>query len=264
MIAALKRMYGLLLQELFVTLRSLEIFMDILVFPFMNVILFGLITSFVGGAREATSANYLILGVLLWQVVSINQYNVTLSSLWSVWSHTLTNIFIAPISVREYLTAHVAAAFARTLAVGSLLALGTYILFDFNVLEVGVINLTLFVLNLSFFAWWLGIALLGLIFRYGTRIQAIAWGTIFLFQPLTASFFPVAVLPGAVQAIAYALPATYVFEAAREALDKGGINWKYAGIAFAMNVGYMMLALLLFAYLFRRSKETGQFARNDL
>lgn len=261
---SLQRINGLILQELFITRRSLEIFMDILFFPLMSVILFGLITSFVSGVRESTSAAYIIVGALLWQVVSINQYNVTVSTLWSVWSHNLTNVFIAPISVREYLTAHILAAGLRTLFVGALLALGIFWLFGFNLLDVGALNLALFFINLSLFAWWIGIALLGLIFRFGTRIQAIAWGIIFLFQPLTAAFFPVSVLPGALQAIAYSLPATYVFEAAREALVASGVNWRYAGIAFALNIGYTILSLLIFARLFRKSKDTGQFARNDL
>ncbi len=260
-----QRIYALIVQEMLITRRSLEIFMDILFFPLMSVILFGLITTFITGVRESTSASYIIVGALLWQIVSINQYNVTMSTLWSVWSHNLTNIFIAPISVRDYLTAHMLAAGLRTLFVGVLLALGIFWMFDFNLLDVGIANLALFFVNLSLFSWWIGIILLGLIFRYGTRVQAIAWGVIFLFQPLTAAFFPVEVLPGALQAIAYSLPATYVFEAAREALASGGVvNWQYAVAALALNLGYFALSLVVFMHLFRRSKDTGQFARNDL
>jgi ABC-2 type transport system permease protein len=260
----LQRIRALVMQELFITRQSLEIFMDILIFPLMSVILFGLITNFIGGVQAATNASIFIMGALLWQVVSINQYNVTVSTMWSVWSHNLTNLFIAPISLREYLTAHVLAAGLRTLAVSALLALGIFWFFDFNILQLGAVNLVLFFINLSLFAWWLGIVLLGFIFRYGTRIQAIAWGVIFLFQPITAAFFPASVLSGPLQAVAYSLPATYVFEAAREALAGGGVNWRFAGIAFAMNILYFVLALLLFRQLFRRSKQTGQFARNDL
>ena len=81
---SVQRVYALIVQEMLITRRSLEIFMDILFFPLMSVILFGLITTFVTGVRESTSASYIIVGALLWQVVSINQYNVTVSTLWSV------------------------------------------------------------------------------------------------------------------------------------------------------------------------------------
>lgn len=261
---SLRRMYPLLLQEFHLTRRSLETFFDIFFFPLMTVILFGLIAQFLGGSATH-GVSYLILGILLWEIITINQYNVTMSSMWSVWSHNLTNIFISPVSVSEYLTAHVLAAAARTVLVVGVLALGTYLAFGFNILDVGGLNMALFTLNLSLFAWWIGIILLGLIFRYGTRIQSLSWGVIFLFQPLTASFFPVSVLPPAIQMIAYALPATYVFEAARQALDNGGaVNWNYTLIALGMNLAYLALSALVFKRLFRRSRETGQFARNDL
>jgi len=131
-------------------------------------------------------------------------------------------------------------------------------------LHVGTANLVLFFINLSLFAWALGIVLLGLIFRFGTRIQAVAWGVIFLFQPLTATYFPVTVLPPFLRAIAYMLPPTYVFEAARQALHQAGINWKYMTIAFGLNIIYGLLAVSLFKLLFKKSRQTGQFARNDL
>jgi ABC-2 type transport system permease protein len=118
-------------------------------------------------------------------------------------------------------------------------------------------------LNLTLFAWAIGIVLLGLIFRYGTRIQAIAWGIIFLFQPFTAAFFPLSVLPKALQIFALFLSPTFVFEAARAALESPQVNWIYMGIAFAENILYIILALLFFKRMFEKSKDTGQFARNE-
>jgi ABC-2 type transport system permease protein len=265
---AMKREVNLILalirQEAYLTRRSLEIFVDIFFFPMMNVILFGLITSFIGGSAQARNAGFLMIGVLLWEVISINQYNVTVSSLWSLWSHNLTNIFIAPVSIVDYLLSHVVAALVRTALVVTLLAVGTYLAFGFNLLKIGWPNLLLFSLNLSLFGWWIGIILLGLIFRFGTRVQAISWGSLFLFQPLTAAFFPVHVLPVWIQHISYLLPATYVFEAARAALSNPAVDVKSFLIAFGMNLVYFVIAIFVFDRLFRRSKEVGQFARNDL
>ncbi|MCA9332392.1 ABC transporter permease [Candidatus Saccharibacteria bacterium] len=259
-----RRIRALVLQELYLTRHSVEIFFDTLFFPLMSVILFGLIMHFFGQVEQSTNAQYLLIGILLWQIISVSQYNITVSSLWSVWSHNLTNIFIAPISVKEYISAHIIASFIRTFSIFIFLAGGTYLLFDFSILNIGILNFIFAFINLSLFAWWLGYILLGYIFRYGTRIQAIAWGAIFLFQPLTASFFPVSTLPGWLQTVAYALPPTYVFESARKSIVTPGIYWNYVVIALAMNVAYSIFGLFIFKRLFRRSKETGQFARNDL
>lgn len=258
-----QRIAGLVRQELYLTRRRLEILMDIVFFPIMNVILFGYITAYIG-AEGNVNGQYFIMGVLLWEVVVVVQYNVSVSSMWSMWSRNLTNIFIAPISTTEYLSAQIIAAALRTAGVVGLLGLGTYLVFGFNILHVGLVNLLLFGLNLTLFSCWLGIALLGLVFRFGQRIQSLTWYTVFLFQPVTAAFFPVSVLPGWLQAVAYALPPTYVFEAARQALPHATVNWRYALISLALNVAYFVLAIVAFGKLFRKSKQTGQFARNDL
>ena len=259
----LQRIRGLLLQEYYLSIHSLEIVIDTFIFPMMNLVLFGLISQYIGGG-DSSKMPFLVLCVLLWEILVVNQYNVTVSSLWSVWSHNLTNIFIAPINAFEYMFAQIIAAGVRAIGVVFVLAVGAYFAFNFNILQVGVINLALFTINLSLFAWWLGIVLLGFIFRYGVRLQAIAWGTVFVIQPFMAAFYPVSVLPGWMQAISHALPATYVFEAARTALTHPGVDWRSAAIAFVMNGGYFVASGYLFAYLFRRSKESGQFARNDL
>lgn len=259
-----KRVKALILQEIYMTRHSLEIFFDIIVFPMMNVILFGLITSFFGEIKEATSAQYLMIGILLWQLVQINQYNITVSTMWSVWSHNLTNIFTAPISAIEYIGSHILASAGKALLIFGILSFGAFLAFDFNILNLGIINLILFFINLSIFAWWLGIIFLGLIFRFGTRIQSIAWGAIFFFQPVTAVFYPVSVLPDILQKIAFALPPTYVFEDARQALTHSGVDVKSALYALFLNLVYAALGLYIFTKLFRKSKTTGQFARNDL
>jgi ABC-2 type transport system permease protein len=259
----LQRLSALIRLELFITRRRLEMIVDTLLFPLINVILFGYIMSYIGTGGQLDGQIFLI-GVLLWQLMVIMQYNGTVTTMWNIWSHNLTNIFIAPISSDEYLLAQGLAALVRTLIIGLFLALGAWIVFDFNLLELGAANLAVFTFNLLVFAYALGVALLGVIFRFGVRVQAISWGAIYLFQPITAAFFPVAVLPGFLQGIAYALPPTYVFEAARAAISNPAVNWHYALVGAALNVLYLALSVLLFLYLFKKSKQTGQFARNDL
>lgn len=127
----------------------------------------------------------------------------------------------------------------------------------------GVINLALFFANLTVFAWAVGLVLLGLVFLIGTRIQALAWGAVFLFQPLTAAFFPLGMLPPAARAVAYGIPPTWVFEAARRALADSSVDWTAAAIAFGENILYLGAGVWAFYAMWARSRETGQFARND-
>src|SRR5258708_5503737 len=111
--------------------------------------------------------------------------------------------------------------------------------------------------NFTLFSWPIGLVMIGLIFLYGTRLPALAWGIIFVFEPLTAAFFPVKVLPTFLQRLAWALPPTYLFEAARGILDGGTMNWSYAAVATLLNSVYFIGAAIIFGFFFRKSKDSG-------
>jgi ABC-2 type transport system permease protein len=258
-----ERVKAVLMQELYITRRSLEIVVDLFYTSLMTVIVFGLVSGFLTGVMNPTTGSYLILGMLLWDVIRVNQYSVTVGSLWNIWSHNLSNMFIAPLSMAEYLAAHMLSALVKTALIFGMISLIAAAGFHFQIWRVGPVNLGLFFTNLTIFAWAIGLALLGVVFMIGTRIQALAWGAVFLFQPLTAAFFPLAVLPPAMRVVAYAIPPTWVFEAARRALANPAVDWTSAGIAFGENAVYLGAGAWAFHQMWARSRRTGQFARND-
>ncbi len=250
-------------QELYVTYRSGEVFADIFIFPFANILVFGFISLYLSG-ENPVAGKLVLLGMLLWQIIWIVQYSVTLGSLWNIWSRNLTNIFIAPIAVGEYILAHTISGMVKSIVVVGFAAVLSYFAFGFNILEIGFVPLLMIFVNFVLFAYALGIVLLGLIFRYGTRIQAVAWGTVSFFQPLSAAFYPVDILPTALQYFAYLFPSTYVFEAARHALFTGGdIALSLFAIATGLNIVYCLVCSRLFLHLFAKSLDTGQFSRNE-
>ncbi len=258
-----RRIKAILRQELYITLRSGEIFADIFVFPFANILVFGFISLYLSGENPVTGQTVL-LGMLLWQIIWIVQYSVTLGSLWNIWSRNLTNIFITPITLGEYITAHTVSGMLKALLVVSVAAVLSAFAFDFNLLDIGFVPLLLIFINFSLFAYALGVVLLGLIFRYGVRIQAAAWATVGLLQPIAAAFYPLEVMPTWLQYFAQLFPATHVFEAARYALfSEGAVAWALFSVATGMNLFYCLFCTRLFHYLHARSLDAGQFARNE-
>lgn len=253
---------AILLQELYITKRSLEVIIDLFYFSVVNIIVFGLVFLFLSKGNPQ-AARYLLLGMLLWEIVRITQYSMSVGTLWNVWSKNLSNMFVTPLSLTEYIVAYMLAGAIKAFLTFVLIAIIAIFVFQFNIFEIGILNLFFFFINLTIFAWSVGILILGFIFRYGTRIQALAWGSIFIFQPLTAMFFPVSILPNFLQAIAYLLPATHVFEAARESLTNPSIDFFKIGIAFSENIFYFLLSLWFFNIMFRKSKDTGQFAKME-
>jgi ABC-2 type transport system permease protein len=260
---SLNRIYGVLLQEYYVTKRSLEVIIDIFYFAIINFFLFGYISVYLIGELNSAKANYLIIGMILWEVIRVSQYSVTVGSLWNLWSRNLSNMFITSLTVSEYLLAQMISGVLKTLIVVIVISIASFLLFNFNILQLGLLNLFLFFINLTIFSWSIGIVLLGVIFYFGVRFQAFAWSMIYIFQMLGAAFFPVKVLPGFIQQVAYLIPITHTFEAARASLTNPQVDWQAAATSFALNIIYFILAAFFFNLMFRKSKETGQFARNE-
>ncbi len=258
-----ERLRAVLLQELYITRRSLEIIVDLFYTSLITVVVFGFVSGFLTGVLNPNTGSYLILGMLLWDVIRVNQYSVTVGSLWNIWSHNLSNMFVTPLSLVEYITAHIFSGLLKTAVIFGMISAIAAAWFHFEIWRVGVLNLALFFANLTIFAWAVGLVLLGIVFMIGTRIQALAWGAVFLFQPLTAAFFPLGVLPPAVRAVAYGIPPTWVFEAARRALDEPAVDWTSAAIAFGENLVYLGVGVWAFSLMWARSRDSGQFARND-
>jgi ABC-2 type transport system permease protein len=259
---SLNRIKAVLFQELFIT-KDLTIIMDLPFFSIIAIIVFGFMSNYLSGAGNPIVARYFLIGALLWDIIRITQYSMSVEALWNVWSRNLCNMFITPMSLKEYLIAQMISGVIKAIVTLTLTTLVVALAFDFNLLSLGVLNLILLLINLVMFSWSSGMIILGIIFRYGTRLQSFAWGLIALLQPLTAAFFPISVLPGYLQMVAYLFPPTYIFEAARSTLSTSLINWRLINIAFIENVIYLAISIWFINLMFNNSRRQGQFARNE-
>ena len=257
----LRRIKGILMHEMFVTRHSYEVINDIVIYPLWSIIVFGFLTIYLSGVAGAIVAHYILIGMILWQVINITQYSIAVGCLWDVWARNLTNIFITPISIAEYLVSYAISGAIKALIVIILGSILSFFVFRFNILQLGLINLLLYFINLLLFAFTFGIIILSLLFRFGTRIQAFAWGLITFFQPLMAVIYPVSILPEPLKTLAYVFPPTYIFEAARISINTAQIQWSAVLIAIILNAIWFLLAVTFFNYMFRKSREIGQFAK---
>jgi len=258
---SLARIKAMLLQEFFITINSYEVINDIIVYPLWSIIVFGFLTIYLAGVGNEVIATYVLLGTILWQIVNITQYSIAVGTLWEIWSRNLTNIFISPLSNIEYLFSYTVSGIIKSLFVLVIGSVMSYWVFHFNILDLGLVNLFFHFVNLTIFAFAFGIFILGLLFRFGTRIQALSWGLITFFQPLMAVIYPVSVLPMPLQIVARMLPPTYVFEAARVNVVDRSVQWPSVMTAFVLNIVIVAFSVFFFNIMFEKSKKIGQFAR---
>ena len=95
-------------------------------------------------------------------------------------------------------------------------------------------------ITLLIVGWAISLFVIGLVLRFGTGAEALAWGVMFVLMPLSGVFYPVDALPAVLQPIALALPTTHAFAALRGLVDGTGLDWAQVGIAAVGSV--VMLA----------------------
>jgi len=247
--------------------RNLETIVDVFIYPIMNIIVFGFISKYLLGTTNKGTFLSLIVAMLFWQIFSITQYTVSIGTLWNMWAHNLTNLFASPVTLTEYFVAHAITALIKALVVFGIGALIAYFQFGYSVIQLPVSFLLIIMLNLYVAGFAIGLILIGLIFAHGTRIQAITWSFISVIQPLASVFYPLSILPEPFQSIARILPLTYMFEALRQTILDGMISPNTQLLLITgsiITVLYFLLSLIIFKHLIDTSRETGQFAKNDL
>jgi ABC-2 type transport system permease protein len=254
-----QRIKSLLLHSWYHLHHSPEIWIDLIWFPTIQFFIFGFISRIII-TNNPTASTSMLLGFLLWEVVRIGQYCVTISMMWEVWSHSFSTMFVSPLKMKEFMVAQIISGTIKTLFVILCLSALSNVIFHFPIWKLGPM-LLVYIASLLIFAFGAGMFISGLIIKFNTGIQSLAWGLIYLFQPFSAVFYPVQALPAVVQPIAYLSPITYVAEAARYQLASGSINWQYVWISFGIGSIYLLLSTLFLNHMFTTAKRSGAFAR---
>jgi ABC-2 type transport system permease protein len=96
------------------------------------------------------------------------------------------------------------------------------------------------------------------ILRFGTQAQVLAFSIIFLFQPLSAVFYPVSALPVFVQWASWILPSTYVFEGMRGVISNGTLDTTLMMQGFLLAILYAVLMVWFFYRMFAYVKRQGK------
>jgi ABC-2 type transport system permease protein len=143
------------------------------------------------------------------------------------------------------------------LAIGvvPMLLLATF-LFDFNLFAMGL-PLVAFFCNLIFTGWALGIFVSGLVLRNGLGAESIVWTVMFGLMPLACVYYPVTVLPHWLQAVAWALPPTYVFEGMRSLLIDHTFRAELMVGALAINIALLTASFISFVWLLNSARRNG-------
>lgn len=253
-----RRVGALVRRHWYVLRSSWPRLIELAYWPTVQMLVWGFITLFFATKTTyvAQAFGVLLSAALLWDVLFRGQLGVSLSFFEEMYARNLGNLFVTPLRPIEMIAALLTMSLIRTLAgivPASLLAV---VFFDFSVYGMGPV-LALYFANLLVFAWAIGLLVSGMVLRYGLGAENLAWGAIFALLPLSAVYYPVAVLPEWLQPIAWALPTVHVFEGMRSVLIDHVVRPELLASALALNLFYLGLGVGVFLLAFRAARDRG-------
>ena len=253
------RVFAYTARHLYLYKRSLPRLMEVFYWPILDLVVWGFVSIDLSRQNGALPdfITFFLGALILWDILFRSQQGISVSFLEDVWSRNLLNIFVSPLSPAEYITSLVFLSIIKLLLTSAVMVSLAWLLYSFNVFTLGFTLIPL-VLNLIVMGWSIGIITTALIMRYGQEAEVLAWGIALLFQPVSAVFYPVAVLPEWVQAIAMFVPSAHVFEGMREVVVGGG-GAPISNIirAALLNSAYITVSIIFFWWNFKVVKRKG-------
>jgi ABC-2 type transport system permease protein len=228
--------------------RSPHRLFDVVLWPVVDTVMFGSIGVYASGKASSAGSQvavFLLVGIVLWHVVYQAQIALATGFLEETWSRNLLNLMATPLREWEYVAGVALFGLAKlVVGVGAVagIAWGLYS-FHVTALGWGLIPITAILLVVG---WLVALFVIGLVLRYGSGAEALAWGILFVIMPLSGVFYPPSSLPVGLRPISEALPTTHAFAAGRALATGLPMPWDQLWLAAGTTVA---LTVVAFAYL---------------
>ena len=252
------RMYGLFLRHFFLITRSFPRILDLIYWPTIQITLWGFISNFFTtySSYYNNTVGVILTCAILYDFLFRTSIGFNMLFLEEIWSRNFTNLFIAPLKLKEIIISLIFTALIRTL-IGLVPAIIlTSPLFGVSILKLGLPLLILF-LSLYIFGITLGLFVSSGLMRFGPSFENIAWSSLFLLAPLGCIYYPIEILPDFFQIIAKGLPLVYIFDETRNILLNGFVNYENIRQAYLLNLIYLIVGIGLFYFSFLRARVKG-------
>jgi ABC-2 type transport system permease protein len=238
--------------------RDMGRLIDAFWWPLIDIAIWGFVsvTLMKQSSSNVNLAVFFIGAVILWNFVSRTQLEISVTALQEMWDRNIVSLFASPLTTTEFLSASIVLGLLKLSITIVTMTIAAALLYAFNIFSLGF-YLIPFAINLIIVGWWASLFVTGLIFRYGFQVETLAWSLVYILMPISAVYYPVAVLPPLFQTIAWLSPATYVFEGMRSVLATGTMNWHYLVIGGVLNIVYLVMGLVFYAKMLRKFREYG-------
>ncbi len=256
--ASARRVRALIRRHAYLLLKSWPRMASTVYYPTVTMILWAFVTVYLKPTADfLRDAPGLFIGaVLLWDVLFRGQLGVSLTFVEEMYARNVANLFVSPLRFSEFVTGQIVLSALRALIGVGGACLFAWLLFHYSIFSLGFPLIAYFTLLLGF-GWAIGLAVSGMILRWGLGAEELAWAAVFLVAPVSGVYYPIAVLPPWLQAVAFAMPSAHVFEGMRGVLLDGQFRWDHFAWAAGLDVLYVVLGVIVFRAAIGYAREHG-------
>jgi ABC-2 type transport system permease protein len=252
------RVMAMVLRYLYLLRSSWPRILELMYWPAVQLFVWGFLQMYItqNAGFFARAGGVFIGAVMMWDILFRGQLGFSISFLEEMWARNLGNLMISPLRPIEFVCSLMIMSIVR-LAIGMIpVSILAIVFFGFNIYGLGL-ALAAFFMNLIFTSWSVGIVVSGVVLRNGMGAESLAWTMMFLIMPVICVYYPVTVLPHWLQAVAWALPPTYVFEGMRALVLNHEFRADLMIEALALNALYFSIAVWVFLQLLNSARRIG-------
>ena len=250
--------YALSLRHIYLIKGSFPRVLDLIYWPTIQIFLWGFISKFftLNSTYYENTVGIILSAAILYDFLFRSSISYNMMFLEEIWSRNFTNLFIAPIKIKEIIAALTFTAVFRTLIGLIPAALLAIPLFGVSIFKIGV-PLIFLLISLYIFGVTLGLLVTSGLLRFGPSFENIAWASLFFLAPLGCIYYPVEILPEWLQLIAKLLPLVHLFEEMRSILIDNIVNYRAVFKACLISFVYFIIGIIVFYISYGGAKKRG-------
>ena len=255
---SVQRISAVVLRHWYLISHSLPRILELGYWPLVQIVLWGFIQKFImtQSSYFAMAGGLLLGAVMLWDLLFRSQISLAISFFEEIYSRNLSHLLISPLRMWEYVVALMTVSIMRTLIGLVPVTFLAIWFFGFSIYSLGL-SLALFFVSLVTFGWSVGLAVAGLVLRFGLGAESLTWALIFALAPLCGIYYPVTILPNWLQGLSAILPPSYIFEGMRMILLEQTVRLDLLAMAGVLNVVWLSAGIAVFFALYRSARIRG-------
>src|SRR5271167_4171554 len=253
----LHRINAVIVRHIYESRRNFDRVVDMIWWPVLDVVMWGFFTVYLAHSNrlQPTVVSCLLGGIILWGTFYSFQRDMAIGFIDELWCRNLVNLFSTPLTLSEYMAGLITVGVLAAAAIG-------WAAYSFDIFP-WLPQFIPYIANLMLFALALGIAITGMIFRYSTKIQALAWSFAGLLMPVSCVMYPMSSLPKWLQDIAWMLPTAHSFEGMRQVLAGKGFSPLHFWWGAGLNLVYFAIAIGFFTWIYEKARSRGLLVKQE-